>query len=221
MTFRLPEGWSFEEGATFVMNYHTSHFALHRRGRMREGDTVIVHGAGGGVGSAAVQIAHGGGARTIAVVSTDAKEEVARRAGADGVVRTDGWLDAVRESTGGRGADIVLDPVGGERFADSVRALAPEGRVLVVGFAEGEIPTLKVKRLLLRNADVVGVAWGAFVGDKPDFSAEIQADLERLAAAGAVRPILDAEYRLEDGAAAVARLEERGALGKVVVRVRD
>lgn len=221
MTFRLPEGWSFEEGAAFVMNYHTSHFALHRRGRMREGDTVIVHGAGGGVGSAAVQIAHGGGARTIAVVSTDAKEEVARRAGADGVVRTDGWLDAVRESTGGRGADIVLDPVGGERFADSVRALAPEGRVLVVGFAEGEIPTLKVNRLLLRNADVVGVAWGAFVGDKPDFSAEIQADLERLAAAGAVRPILDAEYRLEDGAAAVARLEERGALGKVVVRVRD
>jgi len=221
MTFRLPEGWSFEEGAAFVMNYHTSHFALHRRGRMREGDTVIVHGAGGGVGSAAVQIAHGGGARTIAVVSTDAKEEVARRAGADEVVRTDGWLDAVRESTGGRGADIVLDPVGGERFADSVRALAPEGRVLVVGFAEGEIPTLKVNRLLLRNADVVGVAWGAFVGDKPDFSAEIQADLERLAAAGAVRPILDAEYRLEDGAAAVARLEERGALGKVVVRVRD
>ncbi|HLL85860.1 MAG TPA: NADPH:quinone oxidoreductase family protein [Thermoleophilaceae bacterium] len=221
MTFRLPEGWSFEEGAAFVMNYHTSHFALHRRGRMREGDTVIVHGAGGGVGSAAVQIAHGGGARTIAVVSTDAKEEVARRAGADEVVRTDGWLDAVRESTGGRGADIVLDPVGGERFADSVRALAPEGRVLVVGFAEGEIPTLKVNRLLLRNADVVGVAWGAFVGDKRDFSAEIQADLERLAAAGAVRPILDAEYRLEDGAAAVARLEERGALGKVVVRVRD
>jgi len=220
MTFRLPEGWSFEEGAAFVMNYHTSHFALHRRGRMREGDTVIVHGAGGGVGSAAVQIAHGGGARTIAVVSTDAKEEVARRAGADEVVRTDGWLDAVRESTGGRGADIVLDPVGGERFADSVRALAPEGRVLVVGFAEGEIPTLKVNRLLLRNADVVGVAWGAFVGDKPGLSAEIQADLERLAAAGAVRPILDAEFRLEDGADAVARLEERGALGKVVVRVR-
>jgi NADPH:quinone reductase len=92
--------------------------------------------------------------------------------------------------------------------------------VLVVGFAEGEIPTLKVNRLLLRNADVVGVAWGAFVGDRPDLSAEIQADLERLAASGAVRPILDAEFRLEDGADAVARLEERGALGKVVVRVR-
>ena len=221
MTFPLPKGWSFEEGAAFVMNYHTSHFALHRRGRMREGDTVVVHGAGGGVGSAALQIARGGGGRTLAVVSSEAKEQVARCAGADEVVRTDGWLDAVRDLTGGRGADLILDPVGGERFADSVRALAPEGRVLVVGFAEGEIPTLKVNRLLLRNADVVGVAWGAFVGDKPKLTAEIQADLERLAAAGVVRPILDTTYPLEEGAEAVARLEERGALGKVVLRVRD
>ena len=221
MTFPLPDGWSFEDGAAFVMNYHTSHFALHRRGRMRDDDTVIVHGAGGGVGSAAVQIARAGGARTIAVVSSDAKEDVARRAGAHEVVRTQGWLDAVRELTGGRGADLVLDPVGGERFTDSVRALAPEGRVLVVGFAEGEIPTLKVNRLLLRNADVVGVAWGSFVGDRPDLTAQIQAELEQLAATGAVSPILDATYPLEDGAEAVARLEERGALGKVVLRLRD
>jgi NADPH:quinone reductase len=221
MTFRLPREWSFEEGAAFVMNYHTAHFSLHRRGRMRSGDTVVVHGAGGGVGSAALQVARGGGARTIAVVSSEAKEEVARRAGTDEVVRLDGWLDAVRGVTDGRGADIVLDPVGGERFADSVRALAPEGRVLVVGFAEGEIPTLKVNRLLLRNADVVGVAWGAFVADKPELTAETQGDLERLAAEGFVRPILDATYPLAEGAEAVARLEERGALGKVVLRVRE
>jgi NADPH2:quinone reductase len=221
MTFPLPEGWSFEEGAAFVMNYHTSHFALHRRGRVRSGDTVVVHGAGGGVGSAAVQVARGGGASTIAVVSTDAKEDVARRAGADEVVRADGWLDSVRGLTDGRGADVVLDPVGGERFTDSVRALASEGRLLVVGFAEGEIPTLKVNRLLLRNADVVGVAWGAFVGDKPDLTAEIQADLERLAAEGSVRPILDEAYPLAQGPEAVARLEERGALGKVVLRLRE
>ena len=221
MTFRLPEEWSFEEGAAFVMNYHTSHFALHRRGRMRAGETVLVHGAAGGVGSAAVQIARGGGARVIAVVSTADKEDVARRAGADEVVRADGWLDAVRELTDGRGADLVYDPVGGERFTGSVRALAPEGRLLVVGFAEGEIPALKVNRLLLRNADVVGVAWGTFVGDKPELTAEIQADLERLAADRVVRPILDRVYPLEDGAEAVARLEDRGALGKVVLRVRE
>jgi NADPH:quinone reductase len=180
-----------------------------------------VHGAGGGVGSAAVQVARGGGAHVVAVVSTDVKEEVARRAGAGEVVRVDGWLDAARELTGGRGADVVLDPVGGERFADSVRALAPEGRLLVVGFAEGEIPTLRVNRLLLRNAEVVGVAWGAFVGGDPGLTAEIQADLERLIANGSVRPILDSTYALEQGGEAVARLEERGALGKVVLRVRD
>ena len=221
MTFPLPDGWSYEEGAAYVMNYHTAHFALHRRGRMRAGETVLVHGAGGGVGSAAVQVARGGGAHVVAVVSTDVKEEVARRAGAGEVVRVDGWLDAVREMTGGRGADVVLDPVGGERFADSVRALAPEGRLLVVGFAEGEIPTLRVNRLLLRNAEVVGVAWGAFVGGDPGLTAEIQADLERLIANGTVRPILDSTYALEQGGEAVARLEERGALGKVVLRVRD
>jgi NADPH2:quinone reductase len=221
MTFPLPDGWSYEEGAAYVMNYHTAHFALHRRGRMRAGETVLVHGAGGGVGSAAVQVARGGGARVVAVVSSDAKEDVARRAGADDVVRVDGWLDAVRELTAGRGVGVVLDPVGGERFADSVRALAPEGRVLVVGFAEGEIPTLRVNRLLLRNADVVGVAWGAFVGGDPALTAEIQADLERLIAEGTVRPILDSTYPLEEGAEAVARVEERGALGKIVLRVRD
>jgi NADPH2:quinone reductase len=221
MTFRLPDDWSFEEGAAFVMNYHTSHFALHRRGRMREGDTVLVHGAAGGVGSAAVQIAKGGGARVIAVVSTAAKEDVASRAGADDVVRTDGWLDAVRELTGGRGADLVYDPVGGERFQDSVRALAPEGRLLVVGFTEGEIPTVRVNRLLLRNADVVGVAWGHFAGTRPELIAEIQADLERLAAAGFVRPLVGDVYPLAEGARGVAQVESRGALGKIVLRVKQ
>ena len=221
MTFRLPAGWSFEEGAAFVMNYHTSHLALHRRGRLRSGETVVVHGAAGGVGSAAVQIAAGAGGRVIAVVSTEEKEEVARRAGAHEVVRTDGWLDAVRGLTDGRGADLVYDPVGGDRFQDSVRALAQEGRLLVIGFTSGEIPTLKVNRLLLRNADVVGVTWGAFVGDKPDLTAEIQADLERLAGEGYVRPIVDSAYPLADGGEAVARLEERGALGKVVLLMRE
>jgi NADPH2:quinone reductase len=127
----------------------------------------------------------------------------------------------VRELTRGRGADLVYDPVGGDRFQDSVRALAPEGRLLVIGFTEGEIPTVRVNRLLLRNAAVVGVAWGHFVGDKPELIAEIQADLERLAAKGFVRPIVGSTYALEEGAKAVAQVEQRGALGKVVLRVRD
>jgi NADPH:quinone reductase len=222
LTFPVPESFSTEQAAGFVMNYHTAHFALHRRGRLREGETVLVQGAAGGVGTATIQVAKGGGARVIAVVSSDVKEDVARRAGADEVVRSDGdWRGQVKELTGGRGVDVVMDPVGGERFADSLRSLAPEGRLLVVGFAEGEIPTVAVNRLLLRNIDLVGVAWGSFVMDKPDVCREIAEDLERLAAEGVVDPIVDEVHPLEEGARAVRQLEDRGALGKIVLRVAD
>jgi NADPH:quinone reductase len=220
LTFGVPESLSTEQAAGFVMNYHTAHFALHRRGRLREGESVLVHGAAGGVGTATIQVARGSGARVIAVVSSDEKEDVARRAGAHEVVRSDGdWRGEVRELTGGRGVDVVMDPVGGERFVDSLRSLAPEGRLLVVGFAEGEIPTVAVNRLLLRNADLVGVAWGAFAIDKPELCREIAEDLERMAAAGAIDPIVDEVLPLEEGARAIRRLEERGALGKLVLRV--
>lgn len=221
MTFPLPESFSMEQGAGFIMNYHTSHFALHRRGQLREGETVLVHGAAGGVGTAAIQIARGSGARTIAVVSSDEKEGVAREAGADEVVRSTGdWLGAVRELTGGRGVDVVYDPVGGDRFTDSVRSLAPEGRLLVVGFAEGQIPSVAANRLLLRNVSVVGVGWGGFVGDKPELVAEIGADLGRLADEGFVRPMVGAVYPLEDGPQALRDLDERRATGKLVLTLR-
>jgi NADPH2:quinone reductase len=221
LTFGIPDSFSIEQAAGFVMNYHTVHFALHRRGRLREGESVLVHGAAGGVGTAAVQVAKGFGAKVIAVVSSDAKEEVANRAGAEEVVRSDGdWRGQVKELTEGRGVDVILDPVGGDdRFLDSLRSLAPEGRLLVVGFTEGQIPRVPVNRLLLKNIDCVGVGWGAFVMDKPDLCREIGDDLERLAAAGAVDPIVDQVYPLEDGAQAVRRLGERGALGKMVLRV--
>ena len=222
LTFPVPESLSTEQAAGFVLNYHTAHFALHRRGRLHEGEAVLVQGAAGGVGTATIQVAKGSGARVIAVVSSDVKEEVARRAGADEVVRSDGdWRAEVKEITGGRGVDVLMDPVGGERFPDSLRSLAPEGRLLVVGFAEGDIPTVSVNRLLLRNVDLVGVAWGAFVMDRPDLCLEIAEDLERMAAAGAVDPIVDDVLPLEEGARAVRQLDERGALGKIVVRVND
>lgn len=220
MTFRLPESLSMEQGAGFILNYHTSHFALHRRGGLKEGETVLVHGAAGGVGTAAIQIARGSGARTIAVVSSDEKERVARQAGADQVVRGDGWLDATRELTGGRGVEVVYDPVGGDRFADSVRALAPEGRLLVVGFAQGEIPSVEANRLLLRNVSVVGVGWGEFASDKPDLMAQIGSDLEHLADEGFVRPIAGATYPLEQGGQALRDLQERRATGKLVLKLR-
>lgn len=218
----VPAGMSHEAAAGLVMNYHTAHFSLHRRGRLAEGEVVLVHGAAGGVGTAAVQLAHGAGARVLAAVSDDAKAEVARRAGADAVVRTDGdWKAAVKELTDGRGADVILDVVGGDRFDESLRCLAPEGRLLVVGFASGRIPEVRVNRLLLRNVDVVGVAWGAFLGVEPGITTSIQRDIERLAGEGVVDPIVGSVHPLEDAAAALADLDERRATGKVVLRMRE
>jgi NADPH:quinone reductase len=218
VAFPMPEAFDFDQAGGFIMNYHTSHFALHRRGRLQEGETVLVHGAAGGVGTAAVQIAKGAGARVIAVVSSDAKEDMARRAGADDVVRSDSdWLKHVRELTDGWGVDVLYDPVGGERFKDSVRVLAPEGRLLVVGFTEGQIPSIAVNRLLLKNVSVVGVAWGSFVGDKPELTREIGEDLDRLAGEGFVDPLVGGTYSLEEGAQALRDLDERRATGKLVV----
>src|SRR4051794_9654439 len=154
LTFKLPDGLDFAQGAGLVLNYHTAYFALVLRGRLTEGETVLVHGAAGGVGTATLQVAKGLGARTIAVVSSDDKERVAREAGADEVVRSDGpWKDAVKALGG---ADVIVDPVGGDRFTDSLRSLREEGRLVVVGFTGGSIPEVRVNRLLLNNVDVVG-----------------------------------------------------------------
>lgn len=222
LTFALPEGLSFQQGAGLVMNYHTAHFALRRRAALRDGETVLVHGAAGGVGTAALQVANALGARTIATVSSEDKERVAREAGAHEVVRSDGdWRAAVRELTGGRGADVVYDPVGGDRFQESVRSLAPEGRLLVIGFTEGSIPEIAVNRLLLRNVSVVGAAWGAFAFERPDYLREVGGDLERMVADGHVRPIVGNSYPLERAADALRDLEGRRAVGKLVLDLEE
>ena len=163
LVFPLPDNISMTAGAGLLFNDLTVDFALADRGRLSDGETVLVHGAAGGIGTSALRLAPAyGAARTIAVVSTEDKAEVARAAGASDVVLVDGWLDKVRELTGGRGVDVVVDPVGGDRFTDSIRSLARGGRVLVLGFTGGEIPTVKVNRLLLNNVEVVGVGWGAW-----------------------------------------------------------
>ncbi|PTL75800.1 NADPH:quinone oxidoreductase family protein [Vitiosangium sp. GDMCC 1.1324] len=221
MTFRVPEGWSFEAAAGTVMNYHTAHFALHRRGRLKAGETVLVHGAAGGVGTATIQIARGAGARVLAVVSSEEKAEVARSAGADkALLSTGDWVSQVKDATQGRGADVVMDPVGGDIFDLSLKCLAPEGRLLVVGFAGGRIPEVKVNRLLLKNVDVVGVAWGAFVMQEPKLTAEIAKDLAALADKGFVEPVVSQVFPLEQAAQALRELDSRKATGKVVLRVR-
>jgi NADPH2:quinone reductase len=217
MTFKLHDRLDFAEGAALVLNYHTAYFSLKTRGRLAEGESVLVHGAAGGVGTATLQVAKGLGARTVAVVSTDEKEEVARAAGADEVVRSDGaWREQVQELTDG-GVDVVVDPVGGDRFTDSLRSLREEGRVVVVGFTEGSIPEVKVNRLLLRNTEVIGAGWGAFVMPKPDVVREIAEEIDNLIESGAVKPLVGARFPLEQGAEAMRLIDQRRATGKVVL----
>ena len=168
--FKLPDTVSFEAGAGLLFNDLTMHHALRTRGRLAEGETVLVHGAAGGHRHVDAAARAGvGRVRTIAVVSTENKVAIAKAAGASDVVLADGFKDAVKELTGGRGVDIVVDPVGGDRFTDSLRSLAPGGRLLVIGFTGGEIPTVKVNRLLLNNVDVVGVGWGAWSLTHPGY----------------------------------------------------
>jgi NADPH2:quinone reductase len=220
--FPLPDDISFEAGAGLLFNDLTVFFALTARARLAKGETVLVHGAAGGIGTSTLRIAPAlGASRVIAVVSTEEKKDVARAAGATDVVLADGFKDAVAELTGGRGVDIVMDPVGGDRFTDSLRSLAPAGRLLVVGFTGGEIPTVKVNRLLLNNVDVVGVGWGAWTLTHPDSLAQQWNGLAGLLKSGKLAVPQPDVYPLDRAAEAVAALENRTARGKVVVRVRD
>ncbi len=217
LTFPLDDALDVAQGAALVLNYHTAYFSLVTRGRLQEGETVLVHGAAGGVGTATLQVAKGLGARTIAIVSNDAKEEVARAAGADEVFRSDGsWKDEVRAA--GR-ADIVVDPVGGDRVTDSLRSLKEEGRLVIVGFTAGSIPEVKVNRLLLNNLSVVGAGWGAYVLPKPALNAEIQREIDKLIASGHVRPIVGERLPLERATEALEIIDGRRAVGKVVLDV--
>jgi NADPH:quinone reductase len=217
--FALPDELDFAQGASLVLNYHTAYFALRTRGRLAEGETVLVQGAAGGVGTATLQVAKGLGARTIGVVSSDDKERVAREAGADEVVRSDGpWKDQVKEISGG-GVDVVIDPVGGDRFTDNLRSLREGGRAVVVGFTGGSIPEVRVNRLLLNNTEVVGAGWGAGVMTKPDAVREMGAAIADLMAKGFVRPLVGARYPLERAAEALKLIDGRGATGKVVLEL--
>jgi NADPH:quinone reductase len=220
-TFPLPDSLSFVEGAALPMNYLTAQFALGERARLQAGETVLVHGAAGGVGTATIQVAKGYGARTIAVVSTEEKGDVARAAGADEVVLLDGFKDAVAALTGGRGVDVVMDVVGGDVFTDSLRSLGTQGRLLVVGFAAGQgIPEVRVNRLLLNNIDVRGVGWGAYAMVRPGYMREQWEALLPMIESGVVKPPIGATYDFDQMGRALLDMEQRRTLGKSVVRVR-
>jgi NADPH2:quinone reductase len=221
-TYRLPDRLTFAQGAGLALNYHTAYFALVLRGRLQEGETVLIHGAAGGVGTAALGVAQALGARTLAVVSSSEKEAFARQAGAEHVLRSDQeWRAQARALTNGRGVDVVLDPVGGDRFTDSVRSLAETGRVVVVGFTDGSIPQVKVNRLLLTNTAVVGAAWWEHVREHPAEGREIAKAVDRLLDRAGVVPIVGARFSLEDGVDALRLIDQRRALGKIVIEVQS
>jgi NADPH2:quinone reductase len=213
----LPEDMSFEAGAAAPLNYLTGLFALVRRGQARAGETLLVHGAAGGVGTAAVQLGRALGLRTVAVVGDEAKREFALRSGAHHVVLSRGWPAAVRDVLGDRAVDIVVDPVGGDRMIDSLRALAPEGRLLVLGFAAGEIPTVKVNRLLLGNTAVLGVASREFFDQRPGTVADLWAQLIALRRTGALPDPPVEAYPFADARRALRAIADRRARGKVVL----
>jgi NADPH2:quinone reductase len=219
-TFRLPDTLDFRQGTSLAVNYQTAHFALTRRGRLASGEHVLVHGAAGGVGTASIQVAKGLGARVTAVVRSERNAAVAKEAGADQVVTVDAdWAKTARQFSP-NGYAVVVDPVGGDLFDDSLRLLAPEGRHLVIGFAAGGIPQLKVNRVLLRNIDVVGVGWGAFLKVDPAIIARASEDLSRMADDGIVRPLIGGAYALDDAPTALRDLENHASSAKLVLDVR-
>ncbi|WP_220818038.1 NADPH:quinone oxidoreductase family protein [Amycolatopsis echigonensis] len=213
----MPQGLDFAQGAAILANHQTVHFALTRRAGLLAGEKVLVLGSAGGIGSAAIQVAKALGARVLAGVRRDHTEEFLRGLGADEVVPLrEGWLAEAKDLTAGAGVDIVVDPVGGDVFDDAVRALSPGGRLLVLGFAGGAIPTVKVNRLLLRNVSVVGAGWGEFLRTNPAALRETADALAELVAGG-LRPPVTATYPLERGAEALRDLAAGKIVGKAVL----
>jgi NADPH2:quinone reductase len=214
-----PPGMPFEDAAAFLMTYGTSHHALMDRAALQAGETVLVLGAAGGVGTAAVQTAKTAGARVIAAVSTDEKAALCRAIGADEAINysTSGLRDALKTLTAGRGPDVIYDPVGGDLAEPAFRSIAWRGRYLVIGFAQGGIPSLPLNLPLLKGASIVGVFWGDFVRREPQAFARSLAELAGWYRAGRIKPVLDRVLPMERLEEAFARMASRQALGKIVL----
>lgn len=217
-TMKLPDEVSLAHGAGMPMNVLTADFALRVRAAAAPGQSILIHGAAGGLGSATVQLALAMGLEVVAVVSTEAKAAAVREIGATHVVLAEGFKDAAKEICPA-GVDFVFDPVGGDRFTDSTRVLAPFGRLLVLGFTAGEIPSVKVNRLLLKNISVDGVAWGAATMGDPTYIMRQWEVVSEHVAAGRLNPRIHATYPLADAASAIKELDERSVMGKVLLEV--
>jgi NADPH2:quinone reductase len=217
--FPAPAGLDDAEAAAFFITYQTGWFGLHRRARLAAGETLLVHAAAGGVGSGAVQLGKAAGARVIGVAGGPRKAAAARELGADVVVdRLDtDFVAVVKEVTGGRGADVVYDPVGGAAYAGSAKCIAFEGRIVVVGFAGGQIPAVALNHALIKNYSIVGLHWGLYQTRDPQAVRDCHARLSELAAGGAIRPLVGERLGLAEVPAALQRLADGATIGRTVV----
>ncbi|MFE7853077.1 NADPH:quinone oxidoreductase family protein [Streptomyces sp. NPDC057403] len=214
-----PDSLDDAEAAALHIGYQTGWFGLHRRARLEAGETLLVHAAAGGVGSAAVQLGKAAGATVIGVVGGAEKAAVARELGCDVVVdrKSEDVVAAVKEATGGRGADVVYDPVGGEAYTQSTKVVAFEGRIVVVGFAGGSIPSPALNHALVKNYSILGLHWGLYNTKNPKLVLHCHEQLTELAARGAVKPLVSERVPLGEAAAAVQRVADGVTTGRVVV----
>ena len=217
--FPMPDFMSFEQGAAIGIVYQTSYCALTHRTTLKASETLLVHAAAGGVGLAAVQIGKALGARVLATAGSPAKLEVARASGADVCIdyRAEDWVERVKKETGGKGADVIYDPVGGDTFDGSTKIVAFEGRILVVGFAGGRIAEVATNRVLLKNMDVVGVHWGLYRKQAPALIDQWMSQLFAMVGTKKLNPIVSKVFPLADAAKALAFIAGRDSYGKVVL----
>lgn len=218
-TFASPDGLDDDGAAALHMNYQTAHFALHHRAGLRKGETVLVHAAAGGVGSAAVQLAKAAEARVVAVVGGPAKAAVARQLGADAVVdrHAEDFVTAVKDATGGAGADVVIDPVGGEAFTRSTKCVAFEGRIVVIGFTGGSFAQAATNHVLIKNYAVLGLHWGMYTWKAPRLVEQVHEELVGGVRAGTVNPLVTERLPMTDAPAGLARLGAGETIGRLVV----
>jgi NADPH2:quinone reductase len=216
--FPAPEGLDDAEASAFFITYQTGWFGLHRRAGLAAGETLLVHAAAGGVGSGAVQLGKAAGARVIGVVGGERKAEVARALGADVVVdrHSQDFVEVVKEVTGGRGADVVYDPVGGETYARSTKCIAFEGRILIVGFAGGQIQSAALNHVLIKNYSIVGLHWGLYQSKDPQLIRDCHAQLSKLVADGVIRPLIGERLALTEVAAGLQALADGDTVGRLV-----
>jgi NADPH2:quinone reductase len=213
-----PDGLDDAEASAFFITYQTGWFGLHRRARLAAGETLLVHAAAGGVGSGAVQLGKAAGARVIGVAGGEQKTEVARSLGADVVIdrNTQDFVAVVKEVTEGRGADVVYDPVGGDTYARSTKCIAFEGRILIIGFAGGQIQSAALNHALVKNYSIVGLHWGLYQSKNPQLIRDCHAQLTKMVADGAIRPLVSERLGFDEVPAGLQRLADGGTVGRVV-----